>query len=458
MVAFNRDRDEFMTRLRLGTEKALSQANLLNTTSLSVVQAFILYLFTLRRHESARYIWCLVGLLVRLAVSMGLHRDGSHVPSMSPFEVEIRRRVWWHICCTEVRLNDGQVPEMGLSERDFDTREPTNLDDVDISPEMMTIPAPRAGFTDTTITLIGCEKWRLTRAMQTATSKLNSGHHESNTDIEHKLEKVRDFKDRLSAESYHWQLDQPIQLVLAILSKVHANSWELAINRLKCPQASYEGIPDDRSFTLALAIVKDFLEFQQNEVTKRWAWLVQGNVHWQPTAIVLTRICSSPWDATSEHAWSLVKLSLSLVPAVAQSDPIWRALQRLVTRTHKHRAQQIQGNTGDTQQRFGEHQTQPNGQSIERATTDDHVVGESSIPAAPTHISPQQEEILFNRPLNVQSEDAESQSDRIEGQIPWLFPIEYDDGQGAEETAGFVDLDGMAQSMDWEGWINVFPT
>lgn len=447
-----------MAQLRLGTEKALSQANLLNTTSLPVIQAFILYLFTLRRFESARYIWCLVGLLVRLAVSIGLHRDGSHVLSMSPFEVEIRRRVWWHICCTEVRLNDGQVPEMGLSERDFDTQEPTNLDDVDISPEMMTIPAPRAGFTDTTITLIGCEKWRLTRAMQAATSKLNSSQHESNTGIEHKLEKVRSFKDRISAESYHWQLDQPIQLVLAILSKVHANSWELAIDHLKPPPNSHEGIPDDRSFTLALTIVKDFLEFQQNEVTKRWAWLVQGNVHWQPMAIVLTRICSISWDETSEHAWGLVTSSLSLVPVVAQSDPIWRALQHLVTRTHKHRAQQIQENAGDTQQRFEEPQAQPNGQLIKGTTTDDYVAGHSSIPAASKHTSPQQDEIPCNRLPNTQPEAEEPQSDRIEDRIPWLFPIDYDDGQGTEETAGLVELDKMVQSMDWEGWTNVFPT
>lgn len=440
-----------MAQLRLGTEKALSQANLLNTTSLPVIQAFILYLFTLRRYESARYIWCLVGLLVRLAVSIGLHRDGSHIPSISPYEVEIRRRVWWHICCTEVRLNDGHVPEMSLSERDFDTREPTNLDDVDISPEMLTMPAPRAGFTDTTITLIGCEKWRLTRAMQAATSKMNSGQHESDTDIEHKLEKIRRFKDRMSAERYHWQLDQPVQLVLAILSKVHANSWELAIHHLKRPQVSNEGIPDDRSFTLALAIVKDFLEFQQNDVTKRWAWLVQGNVHWQPMAIVLTRICSMPWDETSEHAWNLVTLSLSLIPAVAQSDPIWGALQRLITGTYRYRAQHRA-----IQQRFEEHQSQPDRQSINASTTDDHVVSEASIPAALGHISPQQDDIHFNSPSNIQSEAW--QSYRIEDKIPWLFPIDYDDGQGTDEAVGFEDLDEMVQSMDWEGWTDVFHT
>lgn len=445
-----------MAQLRLGTEKALNQADLLNTTSLPVIQAFIIYLFTLRRYESARYIWCLVGLLVRLAISIGLHRDGSSIPSMSPFEVEIRRRVWWHICCTEIRLNDGQVPEMGMSERDFDTREPTNVNDADISPGMRTLPSPREGFTDTTITLIGCEKWRLTRAMQFVTSKLNSGQRESDANIEHKLEKLRNFKERMSAERYHWQLDQPIQLALAILSKVHANSWELMINHHKCQPLSPEGTPDDKSFTLALAIVEDFYEFQQNEATKRWAWLVQGNVHWQPLAIVLTHVCSRPWDATAEHAWSLVTRSLSIVPAVAQTDPIWRALQHLIAKAHRHRAQHSQ-KARMPQRQHEDSQPQSDSQSDRGFATYQNIVGGPTISASPTHSSSQQDELALRESPNTHSKASKPQNDRIEDQIPWLFPSDLDDGQGTMVPADVADLEGLVQSMDWEGW-NVFPS
>lgn len=445
-----------MGQLRLGTERALCQADLLNTTSLSVIQAFILYIFTLRRYESARSIWCLVGLLIRLAVSIGLHRDGSSIPSMSPFEVEIRRRIWWHICCTEIRLNDGQVPEMGMSERDFETQEPTNVNDADIFPGMSMPPTPREGFTDTTITLIGCEKWRLTRAVQFGTSKLNSGQPESDASIEQKLEKLRHFKERLAAERYHWQLDQPIQLTLAILSKVHVNSWELMVSHHKCQPLSHGCSPDEKSFTLALAIVEDFFEFQSNEATKRWAWLVQGNIHWQPLAIVLARICSSSWDATAEHAWSLVMRSLRSVPAVAQTDPIWRALQHLVARAHGHRAQQLQQQARVLQHRHQETQPYLAYQSKDGLATDQNILGEPMISAAATPDSSQQDSQAFRGSPSIHLEASTTQADRIEEQIPWLFPGIVDDGQGTTAHGNIADLDNLVQSMDWEGWNTAF--
>lgn len=427
-----------MAQLRLGTEKALSQADLLNTTSLSVVQALILYLFTLRRCESARYIWCLVGLLVRIAVSIGLHRDGSHFPTMSPFEVEMRRRIWWNICGTEVRLGDGQVPEIGISERNFDTREPTNVNDTDIDPGMETAPTPREGFTDTTITLIGCEKWRLTRTLQSVTSKLSSGQSEPDASIEETLEKLRGFRDRMSAERYHWQLDQPIQLALATLAKVHANRWELMIHhhhkRPPHPQEEEPG-PDDHSFALALAVVEDLSAFQQNEATRRWAWLVQGNVHWQPLAIVLTRVCSRPWDAAAEHVWDLVTRFLGVVPEVAQSDPLWRALRQLVTRAYRHRAQQLE--------------------QRDRSFQEWHAVRTAAVPdGLPRRLS-RMDGLSLEASPTVSVDMLGYQEHPAEGLPRWVVTGGVDESHETADPMGDI-VDGLIHSMDWEDWNGIF--
>ncbi|ETS81051.1 hypothetical protein PFICI_06053 [Pestalotiopsis fici W106-1] len=459
--AFNRDKGDFLAQLRLGTEKALGQADLLNTTSLPVVQAFILYLFTLRRCESARYIWCLVGLLVRIAVSIGLHRDGSHFPNLSPFEVEIRRRIWWHICCTEVRLGDGQVPEMGISERNFDTLDPTNVDDADIEPGMKNPPVPRQGFTDTTITLIACEKWRLTRTMQSVTSKLSSGQGQgdSEANIQEKLEKLHSFKDRISAERWHWQLDQPIQLALSMLSKVHCNSWELMILHHKRQSSFQEDRPDEKSFTLALAIIEDFFEFQTNEATQRWAWLVQGNVYWQPLAIVLARICSCPWDSTSEHAWSLVTRSLEIVPDIVHTDPLWRTLQQLVTRANRHRMQQLESQTQSHQQSVAEPQMEQDKMQIAESTRSAYeeqqaTVEESANTAGPS-VALSQLDGLSLQGLPATSTDAMAHKGLPGQDLPlWFSNGDLDQSYG---DVGQMDVDNFVQSMDWGEWSEAFP-
>ncbi|KAL3443157.1 hypothetical protein BJX65DRAFT_285749 [Aspergillus insuetus] len=44
-----------------------------------------------------------VSTTVRLAQSLGLHRDGTHWSALSPADMEIRRRAWWHIVKLDVQ-------------------------------------------------------------------------------------------------------------------------------------------------------------------------------------------------------------------------------------------------------------------------------------------------------------------------------------------------------------------
>ena len=43
-----------------------------------------------------------VGLALRVATMLGLHKDPSHFRGMSPIEAEIRRRVWWQLVHIDV--------------------------------------------------------------------------------------------------------------------------------------------------------------------------------------------------------------------------------------------------------------------------------------------------------------------------------------------------------------------
>ncbi|KAB8345906.1 hypothetical protein FH972_022961 [Carpinus fangiana] len=77
--------------------------------------------------------WISAGLLVRQAVSVGLHRDPSNFPNMSVLEAELRRRLW----ATTVELLvqsslDSGLPPM-ISSEDFDCRSPANIDDDEVS-------------------------------------------------------------------------------------------------------------------------------------------------------------------------------------------------------------------------------------------------------------------------------------------------------------------------------------
>lgn len=98
MNNFGTTKGELNLKFRLGLEHALASSDFLNVADSVVLQAFTVFLSLARRHDSPRFVWMMVGLAIRMAQALGLQRDGSQFKHLSPYEVEIRRRVWWAIC------------------------------------------------------------------------------------------------------------------------------------------------------------------------------------------------------------------------------------------------------------------------------------------------------------------------------------------------------------------------
>ena len=80
---------------------------------------------------------------------MGYHRDPSHFSNISPFHGEMRRRVWAPVMLGDVLISS-QMGMLHMVSRDqWDTKEPRNLDDVDLDEEMEELPPsrPESDFT-----------------------------------------------------------------------------------------------------------------------------------------------------------------------------------------------------------------------------------------------------------------------------------------------------------------------
>ncbi|KAK2612618.1 hypothetical protein QQS21_001390 [Conoideocrella luteorostrata] len=73
--------------------------------------------------------WISIGALLRKTIFMGLHQDPSHLPGMTTFEKEMRRRLWNTVIelSLQASLATGGPPL--LSQDDFNTEPPRNLDD-----------------------------------------------------------------------------------------------------------------------------------------------------------------------------------------------------------------------------------------------------------------------------------------------------------------------------------------
>ena len=158
------DKETMANRFRFAVEQALSRANFLNTSSLMVLQAFVLFLICVRSQDDTRMVWSLSGLAVHIAQALGIHRDGTSF-GLSPFETEMRRRLWWHICVLDTRSAEDHGADPSFTEAFYDARLPLNINDEDICPATKETPQERQGSTEMTFSLIRFELSAASRKM-----------------------------------------------------------------------------------------------------------------------------------------------------------------------------------------------------------------------------------------------------------------------------------------------------
>lgn len=95
-------------------------------------------------------VWIAAGPLLRMAIAMGLHRDPSHLPQMSTFQAEMRRRLWNTILEVQLQTSLLSGGPLLLGACDFDAEVPGNFYDEDLLLEGA-VPRPDTELTDTSV-------------------------------------------------------------------------------------------------------------------------------------------------------------------------------------------------------------------------------------------------------------------------------------------------------------------
>ncbi|TKA81865.1 hypothetical protein B0A55_01583 [Friedmanniomyces simplex] len=107
------------------------------------IECLIAYTAGLRSNNAFVNVWLMVGLIVRLALRMGYHRDGKHYPNITPFHGEMRRRAWAAISMIDVLISfQLGLPSM-VKTIQSDAQPPRNLLDRDFSISTTVLPPSR---------------------------------------------------------------------------------------------------------------------------------------------------------------------------------------------------------------------------------------------------------------------------------------------------------------------------
>jgi hypothetical protein len=95
------------------------------------------------RFDAEVGIYVIVGMIVRLAQRMGYHRDASRFPGVSPFQGEMRRRIWGFIRQSDSIFSFQLALPSMIRPRDCDAELPRNLFEDELSVDMKELPPAR---------------------------------------------------------------------------------------------------------------------------------------------------------------------------------------------------------------------------------------------------------------------------------------------------------------------------
>ncbi|KAE8449401.1 hypothetical protein EG329_008302 [Mollisiaceae sp. DMI_Dod_QoI] len=165
---------EMSSHFRDRTAQCLVEVNYLRPRRYTVdTLCFYHVLEMLHTRDSEFGAYVVLGIIVRVAMRLGYHRDASHYPSISPFDGEMRRRVWSMIFQLDLMTSaQAGLPRM-IREGETDTAEPKNLLDTDFDEGMTQLPHPRPS-TDPTPVAYSIFKGRLLRQLGLIVDQMNS--------------------------------------------------------------------------------------------------------------------------------------------------------------------------------------------------------------------------------------------------------------------------------------------
>ncbi|KAF2638808.1 hypothetical protein P280DRAFT_470847 [Massarina eburnea CBS 473.64] len=347
-------RDELLNKYRFGLEQALSRANFLYCDEMIILQAFVVFMILLRRNDDARKIWTLTGLAVRIAQTLGIHRDGSHF-HLKPFEIEMRRRLWWQVCILDARASEDHGCDPTIIEAQFDTRMPLNINDVDINPDMTQFPKERQGFTDMTFCLIRFEVTNIfRRILYVPPGPTRCNQFFSNLTVPEKERWISDCHQRLE-DKYLKGCDMSIPLcwITATISRLIMSKMWLIVyhpHQRKDGGASLPQETKDKLFVTSLENIEYSILIETEARTMQWGWLFRTYVQWHAIAFLLSELCVRTKGEAVERAWRALDatagrwwfpLGDTSVYAKGQAGCLWRPLRKLMAKARAARGREL---------------------------------------------------------------------------------------------------------------------
>ena len=334
-----------LRKYRFAVEQALARAGFLNTQELVVLQSMLLFLTCVRRSDDTRYVWTLTGLLIRLAQGLGIHRDGQQF-GLSPFETEMRRRLWWQISSLDTRASEDQGTDPSIVEQSFDTKFPLNINDEDFDPRTKETPKEHEGATEMTFDLIrysmGITVRRLSYAPPGAGRCRTMNARLSTEDKERMIDDLHQYLEKKFLR--HCDMSVPLHWVAATVARLILAKMWLVVHHPFSRSDAGAGLPQEtknRLFSTSLEVIQFSRLLETETTTLKWGWLFRTYIQWHAIAFVISQLCTRTLGPEVDKAWVVIEGVFDDWGGTVSSNQrgmLWKPLRKLMAKARTERS------------------------------------------------------------------------------------------------------------------------
>ncbi|OJI87603.1 hypothetical protein ASPTUDRAFT_62044 [Aspergillus tubingensis CBS 134.48] len=299
-------RAHLMHKYRTAVTQALVNASWLKTTSLSVLQAYTLFLISLRTQIDSHTFWILTGIGIRLAQRIGLHRDGESI-GLPLFEVQMRRRLFWQLLPLDSYAGQTSGTGISISPGSWDTKLPLNINDDQIFPGMTEPPHDQRGASEMIFCLARMELSNF--YTRTGVQQKGSGgtiEFRTPEEIERLIDEVEDLIEKKFLR--YCDILSPLHFLTTGVMRSAINAVRL---RARMPLLKQETITDTQQrqlCRLAEKVLDTRNAMCSNPATQKFRWQLQAFFVWDSLLCILRSIAKVGLYSPSElnAAWNRV--------------------------------------------------------------------------------------------------------------------------------------------------------
>ena len=253
----------------------------------------------------------MIGLVIRIATKLGVHRDGSAL-NLLPYQIELRRRLWWQICILDVRTAEDSGTDPAIYEHSFSTKFPLNLNDSDLDRGMSDSPTESASRTEM---LFSLQRFEISYAVRKILfsdnfTRDNSYPMMTTTQKGCFVEELQSTIEQRYIRNYDMRV--PLCFVTATAGRLVLAKLKLIIHHTARKRGEH-GLQDIEKalFTTSVEILEYTHALRTNESYQSWAWLFQTYVEWDALAYLLLSLPNSQSGECIARAWSAVNNTFS---------------------------------------------------------------------------------------------------------------------------------------------------